>query len=170
MPVLRVLDIQFHGDPAELMGFLRRSRCNLTKLVLRECNINFSALLPILKLIPNLESFTIIAGPGTTIADRMFHYLAIRDDLPRTLTTLSSLTLIGGFSFATGALVDMLTTRTAPEASKSMGTCVCLTDVLLSLPDRVVDAGAVTRLRNLEGITVRLECRKVLHGPFHIVL
>ncbi|KAJ7917470.1 hypothetical protein B0H13DRAFT_2442601 [Mycena leptocephala] len=137
---------------------------------LRECNINFSALLPILELIPNLESFTIIVGPGTTIADRMFHYLAIRDDLPRTLTTLSSLTLIGGFSFATGALVDMLTTRTAPEASKSMGTCVCLTDVLLSLPDRVVDAGAVNRLRNLEGITVRLECRKVLHGPFHIVL
>ncbi|KAJ7911933.1 hypothetical protein B0H13DRAFT_2660339 [Mycena leptocephala] len=168
MPALHSLDVQFRGDAAELTGFLRRSRCNLRALVLRDCNIRIGALLQILELTPDLESFTAIGGHSTMITDRLFQYLTVRPDMSTNLAKLSSLTLTGSFAFGVLALVQMLESRT-PEAARSNGTYVCLNDIFLSFPGHVVPATLLERLRGLDGTTVYLECLnsgKVMYRPF----
>ncbi|KAJ7924568.1 hypothetical protein B0H13DRAFT_1977541 [Mycena leptocephala] len=169
IPRLLSLDVHFRGHADEMTGFLRRSQCSLTKLVLRDCNLRIKALQQILELTPDLESFTARGGHAKMITDRLFQYLTVRADTPTRLVKLSSLTLTGSFAFGTLALVRMLESRTALEAAKSTGTYVCLNDVFLSMPDRLVQVELLERLRGLDGVTVYLECldgNKAMHRPF----
>ncbi|KAJ7656008.1 hypothetical protein DFH06DRAFT_475005 [Mycena polygramma] len=165
-PALHSLDVEFRADPSELTGFLHRSQCNLTKLVMRDCNVRISALLQILELTPNLETFAVVGGHATMITDRLFAFLAAHVDMVKNLAKLSSLTLTGSFAFATAALVGMLEVRTAHDLVQHRD--VCLNDVYLSLPDRAVPVQVVERLRALRGVMVSLECidnHKAMHRP-----
>ncbi|KAJ7078791.1 hypothetical protein C8R44DRAFT_863060 [Mycena epipterygia] len=155
-PALRELDIMAFYHPSQLRDFLARCQCNLTALVLRSCVMRVVELLDILEYTPNLESLAVVGGHPTIVTNRLFHFLTVRPDTLTALSNLSSLTLDGSFVFDNTVLLDMLATRTAPAAARSNGTHVCLTDVYLSLRDRVVEADVVG-FRSLEGITVVLK-------------
>ncbi|KAJ7603685.1 hypothetical protein DFH06DRAFT_328383 [Mycena polygramma] len=165
LPGLRSLDAQYREGSSELVGFIQRSRCSLTKLVLRDCKLRISALLQILQLTPDLESLTVLGGHTTMITDRMFDFLVVREDLASNLPSLSSLTLAGPFAFGTESLVNMVESRTADGPLNSSGK-PRLGDVFLTLPDRDIQAELLQRLRGLEGVTVVLECldrNKTMH-------
>ncbi|KAJ7656022.1 hypothetical protein DFH06DRAFT_1199968 [Mycena polygramma] len=166
LPGLRSLDAQFRGESSELTTFLQRSRCNLTKLVLRDTNLRILALLQILELTPDLESLTVLGGHTTMITDRLFNYLGVNPDRPCNLATLSSLTVTGTFAFQTAALVEMLESR-ADGLLDSDG-IPRLNDVFLSFPDREVQVQLLERLKRLDGVKVHLECvdnNKAMYRP-----
>ncbi|KAJ6471236.1 hypothetical protein C8R47DRAFT_1147569 [Mycena vitilis] len=166
LPGLRSLDAQFRGESSELTTFLQRSRCNLTKLVLRDTNLRISALLQILELTPDLESLTLLGGHTTMITDRLFNYLAVNPDRPCNLPALSSLTVTGTFAFQTAALVEMLENRA--ERLRDSDGIPRLNDVFLSFPDRGVQVQLLERLRHLDGVEVHLECvdnNKAMYSP-----
>ncbi|KAJ7656039.1 hypothetical protein DFH06DRAFT_1411743 [Mycena polygramma] len=135
---------------------LARSRCNLTKLVLRDTNIRISALLQILELTPDLESLTVLDGHTTMITDRLFSYLGVNPDRPCNLPALSSLTVTGTFAFRTAALVEMLESRA--ERLRDSDGRPRLNDVFLSFPDREVQEQLLERLRRLDGVKTTVEC------------
>ncbi|KAJ7656006.1 hypothetical protein DFH06DRAFT_1473752 [Mycena polygramma] len=168
LPALQSLDAQFRGESSELTCFLQRSRCNLTRLVLRDCNFRISALLQILELTPDLESLTGIGGHATMITDRLFDFLAVSANTPYNLARLSSLTIVGSFAFGTAALVKMLESRTGDCPLNSNGS-PRLNDVFLNLPDREIQVELLERLRRLDGVTIQLECldsTKIMYRPF----
>jgi hypothetical protein len=157
-PDLRSLDILFLQHPAELIGWVEGAQFRLTTLVLRKAGMRVSELLNLLEMTPHLEVLAIVDGLSTIVTDRLLRHLTVRPELPddHQLTKLSSLTLSGSFAFGNGALVDMLESRTA----HANGDCVCLHDVFLSLPQRVVQGEVLDRLRRLamDGVKLFLEC------------
>ncbi|KAJ7776331.1 hypothetical protein B0H16DRAFT_1879675 [Mycena metata] len=159
-PNLRRLSISFLNHPAEFIQWLRRAiddpTFHLTTLILKDCVIRISDLLSILGCTTRLESLAIVGGYSTLITNRLFNFLSVSEDRPNNLAILSTLTISGSFIFQNSALVEMLESRTARQAAK--GSCVCLKDVFLSLPDRAVEEDVVRRLRQLDGIKLYLQC------------
>jgi hypothetical protein len=153
---LCVLDILFLHHPSELIDWMQGARFSLTTLMLRKCEMWVSELINLLEITPHLEVLTIVDGLSTIVTDRLLRYLTVRSELPddHHLPKLLSLTLSGSFAFGNVVLVEMLESRTAN------GDCVCLHDVFLSLPQRVVQGEVLDRLRRLamDGVKLFLEC------------
>ncbi|KAJ7887420.1 hypothetical protein B0H13DRAFT_1888828 [Mycena leptocephala] len=163
VPSLHTLNICAWGhisssgpEPHPGPKFAQGARFSLTTLVLRKCQMRVSELINLLEITPHLEVLAIVDGLSTIVTDRLLRYLTVRSELPddHNLPKLSSLTLSGSFAFGNVALVEMLESRTAN------GDCVCLHDVFLSLPQRVVQGEVLDRLRRLamDGVKLFLEC------------
>ncbi|KAJ7282111.1 hypothetical protein C8J57DRAFT_1299527 [Mycena rebaudengoi] len=106
-------------------------------------------------LSPNLETLVTAHGGQTTITNRFFDALTIRQDVPMQAPRLRHLIIQGEYLFYATALVEMLETRTAPEATKSNGKLASLCRVELSI-SQTFAANDRERLQALKGVAVSM--------------
>ncbi|KAJ7605686.1 hypothetical protein DFH06DRAFT_1487147 [Mycena polygramma] len=153
-PALHTLDISLLHHPEEFLPWLVNATFHLKKLVLRNCVIRVSYLAQILEHTPDLETLVIVGGFSTMLADHFMHFLADPVNIPQ----FASLTISAAFAFGNLSLVQMLESRTAARQQRAGTLVVGLRDVFLSLPQRVIPADLVERMRALRNVELFLEC------------
>ncbi|KAJ7131572.1 hypothetical protein C8R43DRAFT_957068 [Mycena crocata] len=137
-PELQHLELSLfqHGfDAPRLCSFLRRSRCDLTHLVIKECFLRPREMLEVIVLLPVLEALSIQHASPNTLTNIVVDALAQSTYLP----ALTTLHIDGSYLFRTEAFLTMLESRTAS-----------LQRLEIILRDRALPEPALARFRDLQ--------------------
>jgi hypothetical protein len=100
-PTLNTIDITSWPmqQPAGIPALIRRSQCSLKTLILHKSSVRVGEVLETLSLSPNLETLVIAHGGQTTITNRFFDALTIRQDVPMQAPRLRHLIIQGEYLF-----------------------------------------------------------------------
>ncbi|KAJ7435863.1 hypothetical protein FB451DRAFT_1194264 [Mycena latifolia] len=131
--------------------FIRRSRCDLTELVIYNCCLRAIDTLELVSLVPNLNILAIEYALPNALIDKVMHALALNPDQPSHLPSLTTLRIDGSYLFQEHSLITMLESRTS--------------DILCVLAARLDAAVIVLRDRAIAAHTI--ECFAALR-PLHL--
>ncbi|KAJ7441295.1 hypothetical protein B0H11DRAFT_2204834 [Mycena galericulata] len=157
-PVLRCLELsrfEHQWSLQRMHGFLLRSRCNLTELILTECFLPAEDLFGLWPLLPRLRKLDIRHAAHTTITNQFMQELMFQLDQPFHLPRLETLHIEGSYILSTHTLLEMLESRTTGYFA---GAERVLTTVEVILRDRLLADDELKRVKSLSGIHLYLLC------------
>ncbi|KAJ7213755.1 hypothetical protein C8J57DRAFT_1397545 [Mycena rebaudengoi] len=131
--------------------FLDRSGCALQEVVLNNGKVRASDLEAFFRLVPTLNSLTLIEMPGIAVSDELFRSLLVTESQPALLPTLSQIILTGSYLSSTNSILMMLESRSLPHEH-----CSSLIAVEIGMKDRSLTVGEIARFSNLSVSTLAL--------------
>ncbi|KAJ7491781.1 hypothetical protein B0H11DRAFT_2191235 [Mycena galericulata] len=144
-PALASLEIVSLVGHAKAGALIKRSQCDLKRLVLRKSSVRISEVLQIFELSPGLQFFAVEDGADpTAVTDRLLEALAVRTGQTTLLSQLARLRIDGTYRFRDEVLLNMLESRTGDDPQFTLNV------VELWLGNRVLKDGYARRLRALE--------------------
>ncbi|KAJ7446359.1 hypothetical protein FB451DRAFT_1412386 [Mycena latifolia] len=103
-----------HPPLPTVSNFIRRSRCDLTELVIYNCYLRATDTLEVLSLVPNLNTLAVEYALPDALTDKVtVHALTLNPDQPSHLPSLTMLHIDGSYLFQEHSLIAMLESRTS---------------------------------------------------------